>query len=50
MIKKWLEHNYNLVVSIVICFILVFYAYGCESKTRSVLHPAIKITRAELHL
>lgn len=50
MIMNWLKHNYNLVGSIVICFVVGFYLYGCDSKTRSVLYPAVMVTRAELRL
>lgn len=40
--------KYPLLFSIVICFGLIFYAYGCEAKTKSLLVPERKVTRNEL--
>lgn len=48
--KKWFKHNYFLVVSVGICFLIGLYAYGCESLTRSVLHSGLRVSRAELQI
>ncbi len=32
------------------CVVIVVFAYGCEPKAKSVLHPGEKVTRAELQL
>ena len=47
-IKAEMRHNQFLVAAIFLAGVLVFWVYGCESKTMSVLVPEKKVTRLEL--
>ena len=47
-IKKWFRHNTFISVAIVISAILLVWAYGCNSTTKSPWNPEVNITRAEL--
>lgn len=48
-IKKFIAHNDYVLVSIVFATIMLFWVYGCQSKTASPFDPTKKITRAELN-
>lgn len=45
-----IRHNTGLTVGIILCFMVLLYAYGCESQVSSIRNPVIKINRAELKL
>jgi len=45
---QWIKNNYTITISTVIACLLLFYAYGCEPKTQSLIDPARKVTRAEI--
>lgn len=47
-IWKHIRHNQSLVISLVLCSVVVAWAYGCESTVRSIIQPNLKVTRAEL--
>lgn len=47
-IKKELRHNQFLVAAVCLAGVLLFWVYGCESQTTSVLSPQEKVTRLEL--
>ena len=44
----WIQDKPTFAVSLILIFALLLYAYGCESKTDSLIHPATKVTRVEL--
>jgi hypothetical protein len=45
---KWLRHNQFAVAAIVASMVLVFWIYGCDSKTTSPWDSSKQITRTEL--
>lgn len=45
---KWLKSNLSIIVSVTIAGCLLFYAYGCEPKTKSLIDPTRKVTREEI--
>jgi len=47
-IKTEARHNQFLVAAVCAAAVLVFWVYGCESKTMSILEPEKKVTRLEL--
>jgi hypothetical protein len=47
-IKKEVRHNQFLVAAMFLAGVLMFWVYGCESQTVSVLTPTQKVTRLEL--
>jgi len=47
-VKQQARHNQFLVAAIFLAGVLVFWVYGCESKTMSILKPEKKVTRLEL--
>ena len=47
-IKTEIRHNQFLVSAIFLAGVLVFWVYGCDSKTMSVMTPERKVTRLEL--
>ena len=49
-VKKWLSHNQGFAVSIAICFVLLIWTFGCESKVDSIKNPGVKVNRAEFAL
>lgn len=49
-ISAWLRDRPATIAGVIGIFIVLFYAYGCDSKTKSVLYPERKVTRAELQI
>lgn len=49
-IKLWLGDIYPIALSILLSGIVILYAYGCESKTKSLLEPNLQVTRSELQI
>lgn len=47
-IINFYKDNWTHVVSMNACIFLIWFAYGCEPKTKSLLSPATEVTRAEL--
>ena len=47
-VKREIRHNQFLVAAVFLAGVLVFWTYGCESQTKSVITPAKKVTRMEL--
>ena len=47
---KWIRHNQGIFASVIICIILLVWTFGCQSRVASLLHPAQRVTRAELTL
>ena len=45
--KKMIRHNQGLAAGVVLCVLLVTWAYGCQSQTSSIIDPSVKVTRAE---
>lgn len=37
-----------IAIAIILCAAIIFYAYGCESKTRSLIDPERRVDRQEL--
>lgn len=46
--KAWLKQHLAEIITIAPMLLIVLFAYGCEPKVRSVLHPEHKVTRGEL--
>ena len=46
----WLKKNWSVLLTVLVTGGFVFYLYGCESKTKSLLEPTVQITRQELQL
>jgi len=47
-VKREARHNQFLVAAVVLAGVLVFWVYGCDSKTVSPWNPAKTVTRMEL--
>lgn len=47
-LKGIIYDKWPLLLSAVVCVVLSIYAYGCEPKTKSLIDPDKKVTRAEL--
>jgi hypothetical protein len=47
-IKRELRHNQFLVAAMFLAGVMVFWVYGCQSKTVSPWNPDQKVTRMEL--
>ncbi len=45
---EYIKKNIHWLISINIATLVIAYAYGCESETRSLIYPERKVTRAEL--
>lgn len=45
-----LKLNAAQLIVFIPCVVLVAFAYGCEAKVPSILHPPEKVTRTELQL
>lgn len=43
-----IKDNWPLIISWVVCGGLLFYAFGCEPQTQSLIDPERKVTAAEL--
>ena len=54
MKKLWSEftnfasHNTGIVIGQLLCFTILIWTYGCESKVTSITRPSEKVTRSEL--
>ena len=51
IIKKiisFYRDNWTHVISMNACIFLLWFAYGCEPKTKSLIVPATEVTRSEL--
>lgn len=46
--KTWLKQNLSEIIAIAPVCLIVLFAYGCEPKARSILHPGRMVTRGEL--
>lgn len=46
--KLVLKDKWLFIVTISICIGLTWFAYGCQPKTQSLIHPTEKVTRAGL--
>lgn len=44
------SHNTGIVVGQLICFAVLIFAHGCESKVPSIVNPAQRINRGELQI
>lgn len=49
-LKQFVSDKWPLILSTLLCTTLLFYAYGCEPKTKSLIDPMRRVTRAELQL
>jgi len=49
-LRKIISHNQGATLAIVICAVLVFWTYGCESKVSSILEPTLRVSREELQV
>lgn len=47
-ILNFYNDNWTHVVSMNACIFLIWFAYGCEPKTKSLTQPGQEVTRAEL--
>lgn len=47
-IWRILRHNQSLVIGLILCTVVVAWAFGCESTVRSILLPSQKVNRPEL--
>lgn len=47
---KWIRHNQGLTVSFAICFVLLIWTFGCESKVSSLIDSGKMVTLTELDL
>lgn len=45
---EFLKDKYPIIFSLIICGLMLLYAYGCEPKTTSLIEPSRKVTRPEL--
>jgi len=45
---SFIRHNFGTVFAIPACFLVLFYAYSCQSTVISLVKPGERITRAEL--
>lgn len=48
--KNVLNHERYKIVGGVLCLVLVFWFYGCESQVKSLIDPYKKVNRAQLQL
>ena len=48
--EGYLRDRWPFILSTIICAVLVFYAYGCEAKTDSLICPGQQVNRDELML
>ncbi len=44
------SHNTGVVVGQLICFAVLIFAHGCESKVASITTPSARVNRAELQI
>lgn len=49
-ILKWLNDNHWLIIAGIIIFSMMFWAYGCESKVKSLLDQNVMVNRGELQV
>lgn len=49
-VKTWIRHNQSLTIGLILCIIFSVWFFGCESKTRSLIDPDMKITKDELNI
>lgn len=49
-IKQWIRHNQSMFIGIVLALILSLWFFGCESQTRSLIQPGLKVTESELNI
>lgn len=45
---EYIKKNIHWLISINVAIFVITYAYGCEAKTKSMIYPDHKVTRAEL--
>ena len=53
MIEKiwtFIRHNQGLCIGALLCFVVVGYAYGCESKVTSILYAPNLVNRGQLQI
>lgn len=44
----WLNEQHWYIVALIVIGGLIFWIYGCESQTKSLIHPEEKVNRLEL--
>lgn len=42
------SHNTGVVIGQLLCFTILLWAYGCESKVASIITPSARVSRSEL--
>lgn len=48
MILQWIKKHSTLLITSLVCIVLVFYCYACESKVRSLTNRNHLVNRQEL--
>lgn len=44
------SHNTGIVVGQLLCFAVLLWTYGCESKVASITTPSLRVSRSELQV
>lgn len=47
-VMNFCSHNTGIVVGQLLCFAVLLWAYGCESKVPSIITPSARVSRSEL--
>lgn len=50
IIWTFIRHNPYLVYAIVVCILLLLWAFGCQPTAKSPLDPSRRVTRSELQI
>lgn len=52
MRKLWkaIRHNQSTIISILLASTILIWAYGCQSRVRSLVNPSVLVSRDGLHL
>jgi len=46
----YLKQKATLIIPLIVCAGIIWFAYGCEPKTRSLVQPNLKVTGNELSI
>jgi hypothetical protein len=49
-ITRWIRHNQSMTIGLVLALIMAIWFFGCESRTRSLVEPGVKVTEDELNI
>ncbi len=50
ILRRIIRHNTGLAVSAIIALVMIFWFYGCESQTQSLIVPTRKVTETQLEI